>query len=155
MDSLVNLIAKNAIALAVVIFIIFILFMIMLAKWYRRTAANEALVRTGKGGRKVVIDGGIFQIPVLHRIQPISLETMKLKVSRMGAEAFITADSLRADIEAEFYIRVEAKEEDILGASRTLGDKSLNPDNLRELEEGKLIGALRSVAATQTLQNLH
>jgi len=141
--------------IAIPIFVVFLLFMIMLAKWYRRTAANEALVRTGKGGRKVVIDGGIFVIPILHKIQEIKLETMKLTVSRVGKEAFITSDSLRVDIEAEFYIRVEAKEDDILKASRTLGDKSLNPDNLRELEEGKLVGALRSVAATQTLQDLH
>jgi uncharacterized membrane protein YqiK len=147
--------AKYGLGLGVGVFIVFIILLIILAKWYRRTAANEALVRTGRGGRKVVIDGGIFQIPILHRIQPISLETMKLRVSRVGAEAFITSDSLRADIEAEFYIRVEAKEDDILGASRTLGDKSLNPETLRELEEGKLIGALRSVAATQTLQDLH
>jgi len=147
--------AKYGIALGVGLFIILMLFLIMLAKWYRRTAANEALVRTGKGGRKVVIDGGIFQIPILHKIQPISLETMKLTVSRVGKEAFITSDSLRMDIEAEFYIRVEAREEDILRASRTLGDKSLDPRTLRELEEGKLIGALRSVAATQTLRDLH
>ena len=141
--------------IAIPIFAVFLLFMIMLAKWYRRTAANEALVRTGKGGRKVVIDGGIFVIPILHKIQQISLETMKLQVSRKDKEAFITADSLRMDIEAEFYIRVEAKEDDILRASRTLGDKALNQDSLRELEEGKLVGALRSVAATQTLQDLH
>jgi len=150
-----NVILQNAVTIAVGIFIIVIIFLIMLAKWYRRTAANEALVRTGKGGRKVVIDGGIFQFPILHRIQAISLETMKLTVSRVGKEAFITSDSLRMDIEAEFYIRVEDKEEDILRASRTLGDKSLNPESLRELEEGKLIGALRSVAATQTLRDLH
>jgi uncharacterized membrane protein YqiK len=137
------------------IFVVFLVFMIMLAKWYRRTGANESLVRTGKGGRKVVIDGGIFVIPILHKIQPISLETMKLQVSRVGKEAFITADSLRMDIEAEFYIRVEAKEDDILKASRTLGDRSLNPESLRELEEGKLVGALRSVAATLSLQDLH
>ena len=150
-----DLIARNAFALAVVIFVILFLFLIMLAKWYRRTGSNEALVRTGKGGRKVVIDGGIFQIPILHKIQPISLETMKLTVERVGKEAFITADSLRVDIEAEFYIRVEAKEDNILMASRTLGDKALTPQSLRELEEGKLVGALRSVSATQTLQDLH
>lgn len=155
MGGLTDIIARNAFALAFVIFVIFVLFMVMMAKWYKRTASNEALVRTGKGGRKVVIDGGIFQIPILHRIQPISLETMKLTVSRVGKEAFITADSLRVDIEAEFYIRVEAKEENILMASRTLGDKSLNPQTLKDLEEGKLIGALRSVSATQTLQDLH
>jgi uncharacterized membrane protein YqiK len=40
-------------------------------------------------------------------------------------------------------------------ASRTLGDRSLTPQALRDLEEGKLIGALRSVSATQTLQDLH
>ncbi len=135
--------------------VLIIILAALLAKWYRRTGSNEALVRTGKGGRKVVIDGGIFQYPILHKIQPISLETMKLTVSRVGKEAFITKDSLRVDIEAEFYIRVEANEDEILMASRTLGEKSLSPETLKELEEGKLVGALRSVSATQTLQELH
>lgn len=150
-----NILGIPILNIVIPIFVLIFLVAIMLAKWYRRTGANESLVRTGKGGRKVVIDGGIFVIPVLHKTQPISLETMKLTVSRVGKEAFITADSLRMDIEAEFYIRVEAKEDDILKASRTLGDRSLNPESLRELEEGKLVGALRSVAATQTLQDLH
>jgi uncharacterized membrane protein YqiK len=154
MGGLVGQISTNAVVLAAVIFIIFILFTIMLAKWYRRTGPNEALVRTGKGGRLVVIDGGIFEIPILHKILPISLETMKLHVSRIGKEAFTTADGLRVDIEAEFYIRVEARKENILMASRTLGERSLNPQTLKELEEGKLVGALRIVLAAWTWQDL-
>ena len=141
------------VVLAAVIFMI-MLFTIMLANWYRRTGSNEALVRTGKGGRIVVIDGGIFEIPILHKILPISLETMKLHISRVGKEAFTTADGLRVDIEAEFYIRVEAREENILMASRTLGDRSLTPRTLKELEEGKLVGALRIVLAAWTWQDL-
>jgi uncharacterized membrane protein YqiK len=128
--------------------------MIMLAKWYRRPGSNEALVRTGKDGRKIVIDGGIFEIPILHKILPVSLETMKLQISRVGKEAFTTADGLRVDIEAEFYIRVEAREADILRASRTLGERSLSPQILKELVEGKLVGALRIVLAAWTWQDM-
>ena len=53
-------------------------------KLYRKTAANEALVKTGAGGASVVLDGGTLVVPVLHQVVPVSLETMKLEVERQG-----------------------------------------------------------------------
>src|SRR5688572_12572346 len=88
---------------------------------YRKTAANEALVRTGMGGSEVVLDGGIVVFPVAHQVVPVSLETMKLEVERQDQDALITQDNLRVDVKAEFYIRVNPSKEQILQAARSLG----------------------------------
>jgi uncharacterized membrane protein YqiK len=124
-------------------------------KIYHRASANEAFVRTGKSGSKVVLDDGIFVVPFLHEIVPVSLETMKLEVERRGPDALITKDNLRVDVKAEFYLKVRAVEEDILNAARSLGEKSVDSSSVSQLVFEKLVSALRSVAATKDLIELH
>ena len=54
-----------SIALAVVGFLVIVIgFGMTTASYYRRTSADQAFVRTGTGGSKVVLDGGIMVIPV-------------------------------------------------------------------------------------------
>ncbi|HUT34184.1 MAG TPA: SPFH domain-containing protein [Planctomycetota bacterium] len=126
-----------------------------ITKLYRKTTANEAFVRTGMGKAKVVLDGGAFVVPMIHRVVPVSLETMRLNVTRNGAAALITGDNLRVDIAAEFYIKVQPEANDILNAARSLGEKSVSEDSISDLVMEKLISALRTVAATRPLIELH
>ena len=126
-----------------------------ITKLYRKTTANAAFVRTGMGKAKVVLDAGAFVVPIIHRVIFVSLETMRLNVSRLGEEALITGDNLRVDIAAEFYIKVQPEINDILNAARSLGEKSVSEDSIRTLVNEKLISALRTVAATKTLVELH
>lgn len=120
-----------------------------------KSSANQAFVRTGQGGGKPILDGGAFVIPVLHNVIPISLETMKLDVERVGEDALITRDNLRVDVRGEFYIKVDANREDILAAARSLGEKGTHPEEVAKLVFEKLVSALRSVAATMDLVEIH
>jgi uncharacterized membrane protein YqiK len=137
-----------------VLFVVDVLLMVI-TKLYVKTSANEAFVRTGSGGSKVVLDGGCLVVPIIHRVVPVSLETMKLDVDRRDQEALITKDNLRVDVTGEFYIKVEPSRDDILAAARSLGEKSINPANVAQLVFEKLVSALRSVAATMDLVDLH
>jgi flotillin len=127
----------------------------VITKLYHRARANEAFVRTGWGGMKVIQDGGALIIPVLHEFLRISLETLKLEVRREGTDALITQDKLRADIGAEFFVKVQPDDKSILQASRSLGDRMTDARLVREAVEDKLISALRTVAAMKTLNELH
>ena len=129
--------------------------MLVVTKMYRKASANMAFVRTGKGGGKAIKDGGALVIPVLHTVIPVSLETMRLNVERKGVHALITKDNLRVDLSAEFYIKVQANENDIIQAARSLGGKNVQPDAVSELVQEKLVSALRTVAATKELVELH
>jgi len=128
---------------------------LVITRLYVKASANEAFVKTGMGTRKAVIDGGSVVIPVIHEIIWVSLETMKLQVSRVGKDALLTADNLRANVHSEFFIRVQKKEEDVLQAATSLGNRCNNPDLIKQLVEEKLVSALRTVAATKTLQGLN
>lgn len=127
----------------------------IITRLYRKTSANMAFVRTGMGGVKVVQDGGTLVIPVVHQVIPVSMETMRLNVERRGPHALITKDNLRVDLSAEFYIKVQANADDILQAARSLGGRNVQPDAVSELVQEKLVSALRTVAATKELVELH
>ena len=97
--------------------------LLTITKLYVKTKASEAFVKTGMGGLRVIRDGGAIILPFIHQIVRVSLETIKLEVNRTGADALITSDKLRADIKAEFFVRIQAEDEDIKAAARSLGDK--------------------------------
>ena len=145
----------NVIIWIVVALVIFVVLLAIIAKFYQRATQEISLVKTGVGGRKVVIDGGTITIPWFHEISKVNMQTLRLKVDRNGESALITNDKMRVDVGAEFYVSVQANAEAIALAAQTLGNRTFDPDKLRELIEGKLVDALRSVAAQFTMDQLH
>ncbi|AOO83407.1 flotillin family protein [Bosea vaviloviae] len=127
---------------------------VVMAALYTRSTRDKAYVRTGLGGKRVVLDGGSLILPIFHSYAWVQLSTLRLEVQRSEAESLITADRMRADITAEFYVRVKPDEENIALAAQTLGDRTNDADLLRKLVEAKFVDALRSVAATMTLKDL-
>ncbi len=124
--------------------------------WFYVRATNEvSLVRTGIGGRRVVVDGGVLAVPGLHEISRINLATLRLDVDRRGGGSLITQDRMRVDVGAEFYVSVAPDEESITRAAQTLGHRTFQREELRGLLEGMMVDALRSVAARVTMDELH
>ncbi|WP_152047101.1 flotillin family protein [Aureimonas psammosilenae] len=150
MESIIGLAIWAGIALLVLAAIGF-----TLARLYRRAERDEAFVRTGVGGRKVVKDGGAVVLPIVHALARVKLNTVKLAVDRRREDALITKDRMRVDIRAEFYVRVDGSDEGIALAAQTLGDRVNDPSAIQDLVEAKLVDALRSVAALNTLDELH
>jgi uncharacterized membrane protein YqiK len=127
----------------------------VITRLYRKASANLAFVRTGMGGARVIKDGGCLVLPVIHQVIDVSLATMRLNVERRGEHALITRDNLRVDLSAEFYIKVQSNVDDILQAARSLGEKNIAPEEVSSLVQEKLVSALRTVAATKDLVELH
>jgi flotillin len=147
MDNPFVLIVGSLIAL-------FIIFVLVYKSFYKKAPADAALVISG-GSKKRVVFGGTLVNPITNITQLISLNTLQLPVEREGQAALITKDSLRVDIQAEFYVKIEPNEQDVLKAVASLGEKTLTPQAVNTLLEGKLVSVLRSVAATMDLQELH
>lgn len=122
---------------------------------YRKTSADQAFVRTGMGGSRVILDGGTMVLPVVHRVVEVNLKTMKLGVNPRGRNALITKDNLRADVLAQFYIRVQADTDHILNAARSLGENSVNAETVEALVSEKLVSALRAIASQMDLFEIH
>ena len=138
---------------AVVGFLVFVA--LVLGRLYRRATREVSLVKTGAGGKRVIMDGGTIVVPLLHEISPVNMKTLRLEVARNGDGALITKDRMRVDVGVEFYVSVNATEDGISRAAQTLGNRTFYVDQLRELIEGKLIDGLRAVAAKMTMDELH
>lgn len=135
--------------------LVFIIAVAFLARLYRRASKETAFVRTGLGGERVVMNGGALVFPVFHETMPVNMNTLVLPVVRRDSEALITLDRLRIDVKAEFYVRVRPDSEAIAMAAQTLGQRTMQPELLKDLVEGKFVDALRSVAAGMTMNELH
>ena len=121
---------------------------------YHRSTRDEAFVRTGLGGKKVVLDGGAVVLPIFHSIARVNLKTLRLRVERSKKDSLITKDRMRVDIDAEFYVRVKPDVDSIALAAQTLGVVTNNAELLRDQVEAKFVDGLRSVAATMELLDL-
>jgi uncharacterized membrane protein YqiK len=145
----------SALAWIIVILIVAAIIIALAASFYQRATNEVALVRTGLGGRRVVIDGGTLAIPFFHEINRVNMQTLRMDVARSGESSLITKDRLRVDVGAEFYASVTPNESAVTRAAQTLGKRVFQPDQLKSLIDGMMIDALRSVAAQMTMDELH
>jgi flotillin len=140
------------IIIAIVVIAIAVAF---LNRFYRKSTRDVALVRTGFGGQKVVLSGGCLALPFLHKVEEINMRTSRVEVRRTGEKSLITVDRIRVDVELEFYLRVAPSLEGVATAAQAIGARSLNAEGIRNLFEGRFVGALQAVAAAESMDSLH
>ena len=144
------------IILGLIVLVVVVVLVFWLLSWlYRRSSKETSFVRTGFGGQKVVINGGALVLPIVHEVIQVNMNTLRLEVRRGRESALITKNRMRVDVVAEFYVRVKPSPETVADAAQTLGSRTMQPDQLRELLEGKFVDALRSVAAEVTMEEMH
>jgi uncharacterized membrane protein YqiK len=147
LGSMILVIILIAIVIAVVAYIFHWL--------YRRSSKETAFVRTGLGGQKVVINGGAFVLPIIHEVTPVNMSTLRLEVRRGQQSALITRNRMRVDVVAELHARVKPAIDAVSIAAQTLGRRTMDPEKLRELLDGRFVDALRAVAAEMTMEEMH
>ena len=146
------MVSANLILIGLVLLLILI---VIFAKFYQRSSKDVAFVRTGFGGERIVLTGGALAIPIIHQTTPVNMNTLRLAVTRNKERGLVTQDKMRVDIEAAFYVRVVGTKEGVALAAQTLGPRTLNPNSIQELMEGKFVAAIRAVTADMTLDDLH
>lgn len=140
--------------LAVIALVCLVIVGIVISKLYTRSSKERAFIRTGLGGQKVVLSGGAIVLPIFHEIIWVNLSTLNLQVQQEKDKSLTTKDRLRVDCSVNFYVRVANNAESIANAAQTLGQRTLKPEELKHLVEGKFIDALRSVATQMTMTEL-
>ena len=92
-----------------IIAIIVIVVVVYVVNWlYHRSSKEVSFVRTGFLGEQVVINGGAFVLPFIHDFTPVNMNVLPMPIVRSKQDAVITRDRMRIDIEADFYVRVQA-----------------------------------------------
>jgi uncharacterized membrane protein YqiK len=145
----------SIVVIAILVLVALFTIGMIFARLYRRASKELSFVRTGFGGQKVIMNGGALVLPVLHETIPVNMNTLRLPVSRANQQALITRDRMRVDVLAEFYVRVKPEASSIANAAQTLGLRTVQPEALKDLIEGKFVDALRAVAAEMAMEELH
>ncbi len=115
-------------------------------KFYVKVGPDEAVVRTGYGGLKVVTASGTMVVPVFHRAEKMDLTLKSFEIAREGAEGLICKDNIRADIRVAFFVRIDKTIEEMKEVAQSIGCKRASQvETLRELFDAKFSEALKTV----------
>ena len=125
---------------------IVLLFLAVLASFYKKIPQGKAIVRTGVGGTKVAFNKGIYVIPIFHKMEIMDISVKKLQIERMEQDGLICKDNIRADIKVAFFIRVNKSVDDVINVAQTLGcERASDVETLRNIFESKFSEALKTV----------
>jgi uncharacterized membrane protein YqiK len=117
----------------------------MVAKWYRKAAQGQALVKTGVGGTKVSFNGKLI-IPVLHRLEIMDISLKNITISRNGNDGLVCKDNLRADIKVVFFVRVNKTSDSVIKVAQSVGcERASNQEEMVTLFDSKFSEALKTV----------
>ena len=124
------------ISLSVLALVALLIIGIIFSRLYHRSSKQMSFVRTGLGGQKVVMDGGAIMLPIFHEWVSVNMKTLKLEVSRSGADSLITLDRLRVDAVAAFFVRVMPTVEGIANAALQLSCWELQLFRRKNISKG-------------------
>jgi uncharacterized membrane protein YqiK len=135
---------------------IVIAIVVYLLHWlYRHSSKDLSFVRTGFGGEKVVMGGGALVLPIVHDITEVSMNTLRIEVRRAAEKSLITRNRMRVEVIVEFFLRVIPTADAVATAARTLGNRTLEPESLRDLVQGRFVDAMGAIAAQMTMEEIH
>lgn len=145
--DIIAVIILTAIVIAVAVY---------LAHWlYRHSSKDLSFVRTGWGGERVVMGGGAWVLPIVHDITEVSMNTLRIEVRRAQEKSLITKNRMRIEVIVEFFVRVIPTAESVAAAARTLGNRTLSPESLKDLVQGRFVDAMGAVAARMNMEEIH
>ena len=150
-----NVTAADAIAIIILLTILIAVGVYLLHWLYRHSSKDQAFVRTGAGGEKVVMGGGALVIPIIHDITLVNMNAIQIEIKRAGETSLITKNKMRIDAMAEFSVRVIPTKENVSLAARTFGGQTGSPERVKEVVQSRFVDAMASTAAIMTMDDIH
>lgn len=122
---------------------------------YVRPKAQQAFLRTGLGGDKVIFQKGGVVLPSLHQLNEVSLKTHAVDLALIENDAVLTKDHFKVDIVMQCLFRVTPEPHAVAVAARSLGMISANTEQLKVLFQDTLVSIIRSTISHYTLTELN
>ncbi|WP_338813892.1 flotillin domain-containing protein [Bernardetia sp. Wsw4-3y2] len=143
------------VAAGVILFLVFIVG--LLRAFLKKASPGTALVKTGFGLQQASIStSSAIVIPLLHKIETIDLTVKTVRIRRREHESLSCKDGIRAEVEVDFYIKINAMDEDIRRVASAVGcGRASDISILRELFEAKFSDALKTAGSKLTFDSLY
>jgi uncharacterized membrane protein YqiK len=138
--------------------ITFVLFAALIAfsRFYRQVEQGKALIVNTMRNEPVVTFTGSMVFPVVNRSEVMDMSVKTVEVDRRGKEGLICKDNIRADINVNFFVRVNKTEEDVLKVAQSVGcARASDSEALRELFTPKFSEALKTVGKHFNFEDLY
>ncbi|MBQ0000121.1 MAG: flotillin family protein, partial [Clostridiales bacterium] len=117
---------------------------------YKKAAPNVAMLVTGPGGCKTVIGKGCFVIPILQRVDYLSLENIQSDFT--SRDEIPTRDAINITVDAVANVSVSQEPARLkIAASKFIGYK---PEQIKEIITPVLEGNIREIISQTTLKEL-
>ncbi|MCC8145768.1 MAG: hypothetical protein LIO93_04865 [Bacteroidales bacterium] len=123
-----------------------LVFLGLLASFYKKIPQGKAIVRTGVGGTKVAFNKGMYVIPIFHKMEIMDISLKKVQIERMQHDGLICKDNIRADIKVAFFVRVNKSVNDVINVAQSIGaERASDISTLKDIFEAKFSEALKTV----------
>jgi len=138
---------ENIIIIVVAVLVIIpLIFLAMLASFYKKIPQGKSIVRTGVGGTKVAFNKGMYVVPVLHKMEIMDISLKKVQIERLEHDGLICKDNIRADIKVAFFVRVNKSVNDVINVAQSIGtSRASDISTLKDIFEAKFSEALKTV----------
>ncbi|MDL2214898.1 hypothetical protein LJC00_01755 [Dysgonomonas sp. OttesenSCG-928-M03] len=138
---------ENVIIIVVAVAVLIVLiFLGMLASFYKKIPQGKAIVRTGVGGTHVAFNKGMYVIPIFHKMEIMDISLKKVQIERMEHDGLICKDNIRADIKVAFFVRVNKSVNDVINVAQSIGtSRASDVSTLNDIFEAKFSEALKTV----------
>ena len=134
---------------AIVVLVIAIILLVSKVM-YKKAAPNVAMIVTGPGGCRTVIGKGCFVIPILQRVDYLSLENIQSDFT--SRDEIPTRDAINIVVDAVANVSVSQDPRLLkVAASKFIGYK---PEQIRAIITPVLEGNIREIISQTTLKEL-
>lgn len=134
----------------IVALVVFILIIIVVKSIYKKAPPNVAMVITGPTGARTIIGKGCFVIPLIERVDCMSLENIQADFT--SRDEIPTKDAINILVDAVANVSISQNEELLkIASSKFLG---YTIDQIREIVTPVLEGNIREIISQTTLKEL-
>jgi flotillin len=146
MDLLLNpIVIVSGVAVAVVLLVL-----ATFARMLRKIGPNQALIRYGLGGTRIVQGGSQIVVPLIHSAQELSLELMSFDVA--PEQNLYTNQGVAVNVEAVAQLKIKSDPESIRTAAEQFLTKT--PPQREALIRLVMEGHLRGIIGQLTVEQI-
>jgi flotillin len=144
-----------------VILLTIVAIMLAIRHFYVVPKADEALVKTGGSEPVVSTGGGLWVIPMFHRVTRVSLKAVRIPIERVADNALPTANKIMAEIRGELIVRVSPDDvKHVVLAAQSLGTEGGHQEGeveriIQQQVDSLVTDALRTAAFKKTFEKLN
>jgi uncharacterized membrane protein YqiK len=129
--------------------------LVLFGRFYRQVDQGRALIVNTRSEPLVTFTGAVVY-PIINRAELMDMSVKMIEIDRRGKEGLICKDNIRADINVNFFVRVNKTQDDVLKVAQSIGcQRASDLKALRELFTAKFSEALKTVGKHFNFEDLY